>query len=415
MPDQRNFWSKYCFLTIAVLMCLCIFPLYPQEGHIISIEVIGLKRTKPHIAHYPLEKFIGREASSLDLNEIEAVIKDTGIMELVKTELVEAENGLILRLTIEEKWAIFPFPLIMAGSGRYSFGFFLADMNAFGLRDQAAFGGIYSSSGWMAMAMYNHTPNRKGQFGWNSIFFFSRQEEEDEDKNQRVHRQYTADQLRFSFGVFYPFSDHITGSATASFSNITLQNNNKALNPPKNGAMLLGISPGFSLRYSDWDGYLLSQQSLSLTYQYNFAITGSSYQQTYLKAVYEKSLIPGFRLNLRSGVVWKSGRDPLNEESPQRAQIDILPWKYSARNYAGFSAGLEKHLFNTGPGVLSALFSWQCVFSNGLISGSEFNNGPSGGIRFYLSRLALPAMGANIAYNMNSGLVQLSFNVGMEF
>ena len=103
------------------------------------------------------------------------------------------------------------------------------------------------------------------------------------------------------------------------------------------------------------------------------------------------------------------------ESSPQSVQIEILPRRYSARQYGSFSAGLEKHLFSLRWGSLSALASWQSVFSHGPISGNDFSHGPSGGVRFYLTRLALPALGVNLAYNMNSGLFQTAFSIGMEF
>ena len=409
-------------LCFAFFLMLGISQLYSQEEtstetarEITGLEVIGLKRTKDHIARYPLERFIGRQADSLDTNEVTAVVKDTGILEPAGVELIETEEGVILRVTVQEKWTIIPFPLAMVSSGGNTFGLFLLDTNAFGLRDQAALGGMYGSTGWLAMALYNHTPNRRGQFGWNSSFMYSRREQEDQDRDEKIHRRYTTDQLRFSFGLYYPFTNHLTVFGAASFSKITLKDNNKTFNPPEDGAMLLGLIPGISLRYSDWDGFLLSQQSLSLEYHYNFAISGSPYQQTEMKAIFEKSIIPGFRLALKSGSVWTSGSDPKYEEGPHAAQVDILPRSFSAKHYAGLSAGLEKHLFKTKMGTLSVLSSWQCVFSHGPISGDEFDNGPSGGIRFYLTRIALPAMGITAAYNMNSGLVQFGFNLGMEF
>ena len=405
---------------------LCVPLLFAQEGAereialsgpITSIEISGLKRTKPHIARYPLEQFLGQDAETLDLNEVHAAVKDTGILEPVTVELAETDNGLALRVTVQEKWSFFPVPLVISSSGETSFGLFLADTNAFGLRDQAAVGGVYSPSGLMGMALYNHTPNRQGSVGWNTIFMYTRQENEDVDSSERLHRRYTADMFRFSLGLYYPFTSLISGSASVSYTNIILKDSEDALNQPGGGAALLSFSPGFSLRSSSWDGYLLSQRTLSLGYAYNLALGGSSFHEVNFRAVYEQSLMPGFRFNLRSGAVWKSGSDPLFEDGPNKAQVDILPWKFSARHYAGFSAGLEKYLIKVSWGTLSVLGSWQCVFSQGPLSENkaEFNHGPSGGIRFYLSRVAIPALGTGMAYNISTGIYQFSFSVGMGF
>jgi len=417
--------KKFRFCA-AVFLVLRIPLLFAQEsaeqenlvsGTITSIEIGGLKRTKPHIARYPLEQFLGRDAETLDLNEVHAAVKDTGVLEPVTVELAETEDGLALRVNVQEKWSFFPVPLVMGGSGEANYGLFLADTNAFGLRDQAAVGGIYGSSGLMAVALYNHTPNRKGSAGWNTAFMYNRQENEDVDSNEHLHRRYTADKFRFSLGLYYPFTGLISGSASLSYANVILRDSDDAINQPEGSVAHIIFSPGFALRSSSWDGYLLSQRTLSLGYTYNFALAGASFHEVHFRGVYEQSLIPGFRVNVRSGAVWESGSDPLFEDGPNRAQVDILPWKFSARHYAGFSAGLEKYLLKTKWGTLSALGSWQCVFSQGPLSDNkvEFNHGPSGGIRFYLSRIAIPALGMGLAYNMTTGIYQFSFSVGIGF
>lgn len=390
-----------------------------SSGIITSIEIIGLKRTKPRVARYPLEQFLGREGSTLDMNAVKAAIKSTGILEPLEVELVNKGDGLVLRLTVEEKWAIFPFPLFMASSGGIGAGLFLTDLNAFGLLDRAAVGGMYASNGWMVTAMYQQTPGRIGEPGWNGAFSYSRRDSANTDRKGILHRRYTTDQIRFSLGLNVPFTDHFSSNGYLWFSAVSLKENRNTLNPPGNGAMILGINRSIFLHYSRWDGYLLSRQNLSLGYTRNISILGSSFHQIDFRGVYEQSLVPGFRLTLRSGAIWKSEADPgsapLYEEGPQRALVDILPGSFSARCYAGFSGGLEKYLFKIRWGTLSVVGAWQCVFSYGLISGCEFDNGPSGGLRFYLSHLALPALGGGIAYNINSGLYQLTLNMGMDF
>ena len=248
---------------------------------------------------------------------------------------------------------------------------------------------------------------------------YGRHEREDVDRDENTHRLYTADRLGFSAGLNYPFTEYFSGSLSLSFTDIALKENPGDLNRPDSGARHMGISPSLSIRDSLWDGFLLSSRSVSLSYGYKLALIGPSYHEAQLTCIYEKPLLPGFRFNFRSGLSWRSlvtsGDASLYEEGPQRAQVDILPPNYSARNYAGFSAGLEKHLFKVSWGTLSVMGAWQCVFSDGPISGLEFDHGPSVGTRFYLSSLALPAFGAGLAYNMNSGLFQFAFNIGMGF
>ena len=209
--------------------------------------------------------------------------------------------------------------------------------------------------------------------------------------------------------------DLVTGSFALSYSNINLRETDNTFNAPENGATLMGFNPGITLRQSNWDGFFLSQQSISFQYGYNYAFFGSSFHQVEFRGVYEQPLLPGFRLSIRSGGVWKSTSEPLFEEGPQKAQVNILPRNFSALHYAGMSLGLEKQLYRVRWGALSAQGAWQAVFSHGPVSDSQFDHGPSIGIVFYLSRLALPAMGGNFAYNINSGLFQFGFSIGISF
>ena len=420
---------QYFFITLFFI--LLASPVFSQEGYeqqseieqtaesdssnvINLIEITGLKRTKPNIAKYPFEKFLGQNRSSFDENEIFAVIKNTGVLEPVSAELIESDDGLVLHITVLEKWSIFPVPLFFAGSGETLFGLFLYDANALGIFDSFALGGMYSSNGWSAIAMYNHSPNNKELPGWNAFFMYGNHKVENVNNKEKTLREYSTDRLSISLGLNYSFTDIIKSSASFSFTNIML-NKDDAYNAPEEEAMLIGINPRISMRRSSWDGFFLSEETITLEYSYNYAIIGSSYNQIEYRANYEKSLIPGFRFNIRSGGVWKSTDDPLFEEGPGTAQVNILPRNYSAMHYAGLSAGLEKYIVKLKWGTLSVLALWQGVFSGNDIADLKFDHGPSGGMVFYLSRIALPAIGTSLSYNMVSGLYQFSFSVGMAF
>jgi outer membrane protein assembly factor BamA len=64
-----------------------------QENQITAISISGLKRTKPYIVERLLQKFIGRNAADVDINEVIAVIESTGILEPVSVELIDNQDG----------------------------------------------------------------------------------------------------------------------------------------------------------------------------------------------------------------------------------------------------------------------------------------------------------------------------------
>ncbi|MDR2111065.1 MAG: hypothetical protein LBP32_07135 [Spirochaetaceae bacterium] len=387
-----------------------------ELGPITGFSVSGLKRTKPHVAEQPLRQFLGREASLVDPNDVRAAVMDTGILEPISVEIVDAGDGSgkILAVLVREKWSIFPLPMFFIGSGGMSLGGFFIDSNAFGLNDKMILGGMYSSKSWMVMTMYINTPDRAGFFGWNIGGFYSREERTDTDQKNRAVRRFNLDSINASAGINYPLSDILTPSLNFSFYDRILRETGDPLEAPETGAMALGVSPGISLRKTDWDGYLLSRQSISLEYTYTIGIRYPSSHSASILAAYERSLIPGFKAGLRTGIVYAPRAASLFESPPSSVQIDILPRSFSARNYAGASADVEKYLFQFSFGTLSALLSYQIVWSEGPLLGSRFDHGVMGAVRFYLSRLAIPALGFGMAYNVAARYFQCSFNIGIS-
>jgi len=412
---------KNTFFIIIFLIIFLSVPAYSQEeavdaeGVITSIEIIGLNRTKLHVVMYPLERFIGVESSAFDENEVFAIIKNMNVLEPISVDLVQSDDGLLLQIVVQEKWSIFPFPLVFASSGDFILGLFFYDANAFGLRDTAVIGGSFSENGWTIITMYSHTPKQTGVPGWNAVVMYNRNERENVDRNETALRKYEADRLRISFGINYLFSDSVSCLFNVNFTDITLRDNDSSFNSPEQGAMLFGFNPRFLLQQSSWDGYFLSTKSFSIDYTYNLAISGTSFHQVDYRGIYEQSLIPGFRFNVKSGGVWKSTEEPLFEEGPQKAQVNFFPRNYSALYYIGLSAGLEQYLYRNNWGTLSVQGSYQGAFSYRPTCGIEFDHGLSAGIIFYLSRIALPAVSLGVAYNMVSDFFQFSFSIGMAF
>jgi hypothetical protein len=59
--------------------------------------------------------------------------------------------------------------------------------------------------------------------------------------------------------------------------------------------------------------------------------------------------------------------------------------------------------------------AYQAVYSHGSILGDSFDHGVVGMLGFYLSQLAIPAVGFGAAYNVQAGYFQGSFSMGMSF
>ena len=422
---KKDSVKKLCFVFFCLLLTGLSARLYAQnedaagKNLITGLSVSGLKRTRLSTAERPLRKFIGIEADRLDQNEVWAAIMDTGILEPLLVEIRDAETGgSVLAVTVREKWSIFPIPILMAGSGGVSAGGAIFDANAFGLNDKFFLTGIFRQGGWTAAAGYVHAVSGGRLPGWNGMASFTRGEREDVDQNNKKLRHFDWDSISVTAGLNFNLlenSNLLSASPHIAYNEKILRNSEKTLNSPGADLRLFGAGLGLSLRRSGWDGYLLSQEEVSLRYSFHTSANGYSHQSFNLKGIWEKSLVPGFRLVTRTGLVFDPHVPVLFESAPSGAQVDILPRSFSARRYAGASAGLEKYLFKINAGTLSLASSYQIVYSRGSVLGGSYDHGFAGKLSFYLSRLAIPALGLGVAYNVKEHYSQGIFSLGMTF
>jgi hypothetical protein len=405
------------FLIFAFIFFCSISSLAAQSGsdeRIAALSVTGLSRTRLSTAEQPLRKFIGLPVEQVDLYDVRAAILATGILEPLTVEIDEG----VLSVRVQEKWTIFPVPVFMAASDGMLAGLAFFDANAFGLNDNFFLTGIYHSDGWLASVGYMHSSKGRWVPGWNAMAFFSREERFDRDQRNEDLRHFEFDAISFSAGLNVPLlddTDLFSASAEFSFNEKILRESLNALNAPEEGLRMFGIGGGLSLRKSNWDGFFLSQESASLRYLYRTTPDGISFHSIRFRGTWEKSLIPGFRLSMRTGIIYEPDVPLLFESSPHAAQVAILPRSFSAKNYAGLSAGLEKHLLKVRVGILSFGTAYQLVYSQGSMLGNSLDHGIMGMLTFYLNRLAIPAVGLGVAYNVKENYLQGSFSLGMSF
>ncbi|MDR2021362.1 MAG: hypothetical protein LBQ14_11430 [Treponema sp.] len=414
MPPQNKFLPLlFCLLIAGAAAAQTVL-----SDEITAIAILGLKRTRPHVAEQHVKQFLGRDAASLDLKEVEGAVLETGILEPVSISIADDPEGggRLLRIELREKWSLIPLPIFFAGTGGgLGGGAFFMDANAFGLNDKMVLGGLYRSGGWMVMAMYINTPDRDHAPGWNLRGSYSQEEKTGSDQENNDIRRFSQESITASAGINYPLNDFVTPSLSLTYNGRLLRHNDDPLRAPGEDAHTISLSPELALENTVWDGYLSARQNVSVAYIYTIGIDYPSSHALLFQAAYERSLFPGFKLGLKTGVLYDPDAEALFESSPSAAQVDILPRNYAARNYAGGVFDIEKYIYKFSFGTLSLLASYQGVWSQGPVLGHRFDHGVAGSLRFYLSKLAFPALGAGVSYNVAAEYFQMNLSLGMSF
>ncbi|MCL2190389.1 MAG: hypothetical protein FWB79_00175 [Treponema sp.] len=404
-------------LCLAVVLCAAAAPIF--AGQITGVYVVGLRRTQPRVIETPLQRFIGLEASDVDTNEVHAIVGNLGVLEPLAVEILYSEdgNGKILAVTVRERWSILGMPFFTVSSRGWLVGGGVADTNAFGLRNMLALAGAYGSNEWFAMAMFMAMPNAVGDFGLMLAAPFGLATTEHTDQTgATVLRRF--DMIRISpvFGLSYSLTERLTPGIRFSYNFISVRDSEDSVGAPVDGIRSFSVSPNIEVRHGAWDGYLRSENFVSLEYYYAVVFGNDNVHRVSLRVAYNRTIVPGFRATARGGFVFSTrSATPFFESGPVFG-INILSSSYSARDYAGLSLGLERHLFRFPQGTVSVAVAYQGVFSYGsLMWGNQFDHGPAATLQLYFNRLAVPGIGLGGAYNVARNSFQFAFNIGMFF
>ena len=81
----------------------------------------------------------------------------------------------------------------------------------------------------------------------------------------------------------------------------------------------------------------------------------------------------------------------------------------------GAGAGLEWGISSSRWGVPSLYAQYQVMWADGIISDSIWAHGPVAGFKFYLKKIAFPAVDIFGAYNIKTGLYRISAGAGFSY
>jgi hypothetical protein len=421
---------KQFFIFFAVFM-IGITGLSAQEfvgndqgnDQITAISISGLKKTKPHIIERPLDKFIGRNAADVDINEVIAIVKDSGIVEPLSVEIKDTigdnqeGNGKTLVVTVQEKWSIFPIPLFSITSHGWNVGGAFMDANAFGLKDNVMVMGSYGTDGWMANVMFIDPPDGVGDYGWNIMGMFFYQDKENMDQTgEQILRRYNSISINPSIGLSYKLTESVTPSISVAYRNVALRDTESPVNAPENGVHAISLSQALGYSHDTWDGYFLNEISAALKYTATIVIGDKDAHSIAFNGTWNQTIVPSLRLTAKTGIIFATpSSSPFFESSPINAAVNILPQKYSAVDFSGISVGLEQFLFAVPFGSVSISAAYQAVYSNSELLRNQFDHGVVAMLQLYLSRVAIPGIGLGGAYNVAKNTWEYAFNIGMQF
>ena len=394
-------------LKLHLAALLFLLPALSAWGETITdIKIEGLRRTKPAVMQEMLEKFKGTDSASFDKKKLEAELEKTQLFSLSDATV----SGSTLHITVEEKFSLLPIPFAYAASDSWGGGLVVMDNNAFGLMDQAAAGGFITSSGWRALAGYSHIQKAHSPFGWSVSANGGQSKTRIRDDEGNLLLAYDNSTFSATAGLNRRLAPWLRGSVSSGVDICDVDDHSPA------SELVIPVTASLTASTASWDGTFLNTIYFSTSVTYNFSQWHSdNYCTIAAKAGYQQHLVQRLRLIAQGGAFHSPDVPAVFAKNQNAVQICLLNNAFRASSMAGAGAGFEWGVANTRWGVPSLYAQYQAVWADGVMSDEIFGHGPVAGFKFYLKKIAFPAVDIFTAYNVKTGLFRTSAGAGFSY
>lgn len=385
-----------------------------QPVAVVSIE--GLKSTRPVVVEQWIDIHRGDMLSHCDLDALYERINRLAIFSAVHFELEERDDGVAIRIQLDEKWTLYPVPIFWFFPGTEVAGVVFVEANAFGYNKGWALGGVYSNRGWYAIAGYID-PNIAFTNLWGRLeaFVGSGLIENDNVSGDAVQKY---DDARFDlqYALGWTFWDRLSPTLTGALRTAKVDDIKIAgVDPPTDVTL---IEQGVKLIYSDlrYRFYYDAGTRLSVELQHGFPIDGHTAAFNGLVADASIALPVLERTVLQASFHTTYANFPVVIED-RLGGLDgsrTLPGGglIAADKYVQGTVSYQVPIVSAGIGTLTGLAFAELGSFGRNDEAQVLYGGPGAGLRFYLRQVAIPAVGVDVGYELGSKQASLSVVVG---
>ncbi|MBP3772940.1 MAG: hypothetical protein J6I53_09680 [Treponema sp.] len=402
------------------------FSIFAQDLTITKINFDGLKKTRDSYIQSKVSKFIGLPLTDENMHDLETAVQLEGLFDdiHISTEQI-GDTDAEINISVKEKITFIPLPFAMASSSGYMAGAVVMDTNAFGRKDNFMIGGFFSNSSMTGMASFSKPAKPNGVPGFSVFVSGGKSHPELVDIEEETILKYKSLGFSASFSIFEKLGENFTISNGYSYRYLSTESVEEYPSFPEEKLHIGSVSLGLGYSRSDWNGVFMSTNSASISAEVGLTNSEDDEYRHPLGASFaigeqHPVFTPRLRIYQKISGYYGKKNHISAYMSQSAASVNILPGSFVTERIIGGNAGLEIAVAKFSWAMLSIYGDYQLVYTkkNTLLEDDdeyEFMHGPNGGVRFYLSKIAFPALSMGLAYNVTKNYWQFAAAMGMSF
>lgn len=385
------------------------------EELIRSINVSGLKRTSEETFLRIIKTRAGDFWNDDMIPVIEQRLRQAGIFQSdISIQAIKDNGSVDLNIVLYDKWTLLLFPLYTVSQGESSGGAFVVDSNAFGKRHLFVGSAILSASSLNIFTLYQIPHINASDYSYMQIGILNRdtlllKDTEGENLLGSYRRNYWGTSGRFS----YDFSDNLSMGIQAG---IYMWDISKIQTLDLENATYYDFPVSLRIKWKNETLYPLFKQGLSLDLDSQYILG----EHPYLKEEVTLSAMIRPREWVQLGVngffYYSSGE--LNTYllmGKKDTHFTLPDEEVASALLTSGNLEAEFRIVSLNFGSITLPLFYEAGRFESIEKDYEFYHGAGAGLRFYIDKVAVPAMGLEYHRSFSGAGGNVTFSIGASY
>lgn len=384
-----------------------------QKQILTGVEISGLMRTQREVVLQYVDVPLGASFDALDTDDLKTRLERLRIFSdvqvaLVETETTATERRYTLKISVKEKWSLYPIPVYVKYRDTEIGGAFLVESNFRGRNQGLAAGGLISNRGWQALSGFTDPHIAYSRISTTMRYLTGRVFIQDSTPMGEIERSYTMMRHDFQSATGYNWRSGIFAGVLGGYRSAEVLDN--AAVPT---ASVLNI--GLRLKYSNIRpvDFFQSGFESTLDTEKGIAFAGEDLHVVSNANALHLKTFGGQFVSWLFSFQYSHYPDPLEQRLGGWQGTRTLPaLLVPADKFVVTAINYQVAVLRLSWGT----FAVQAFFDAGTAKrdGRDpvYFYGPGAGVRMYLSEITIPALGIDVAQDVPTQNLQISFFIG---